>query len=149
MIRSVESPFFHPIFRHWKIGKTEGENHVEDSTRATPEVLAKCARLEYASQIINGVIMHSGSADAVRNAIASHPGKGRTAGVLRRLPGLDAHAVAAESRARQESRAMVSVRILRRAQADASAHVDVGGDAPQCGHAIAGTCSIVSDLIGN
>ena len=23
--RSAESPFFHPIFRHWKIGKTEGE----------------------------------------------------------------------------------------------------------------------------
>ena len=58
---------------------------MEDSTRATPEVMAKRARLEYAPQIINGGIMRPDNADAISNAIAPHPGKGRAAGVLCRL----------------------------------------------------------------
>ena len=107
MIRSTESPFFYPIFRHWKIGKTEGENHVEDSTRTLTEALAKRTLREYAPQIING------SADA-GNVIAPHPGKGRTTGILHEMSGVDAHALAAEIRARQETGTMVSVRILRR-----------------------------------
>ena len=71
---------------------------MEDSARAATEHLAKRALLEYAQQIINGIVTFPGNADAVSNAITPHPGKGRAAGVLRRLPGVDAHAVAAESR---------------------------------------------------
>ena len=50
------------------------------------------------SRSSNGIVTFPGNADAVSNAITPHPGKGRAAGVLRRLPGVDAHAVAAESR---------------------------------------------------
>lgn len=46
---------------------------MEDSTRTDPEVLAKRALLEYASQIINGGIIRPDNADAVSNAIAPHP----------------------------------------------------------------------------
>ena len=49
---------------------------MEDSARAAPEVLAKCALLEYAQQIIDGIVTCSSHADAVSNAIAPHPGEG-------------------------------------------------------------------------
>ena len=82
---------------------------MEDSAHAAQEVLAKRALREYAPQIINGGIMCSTSVNAISNAIAPHPVKGRAAGILRGLPGMDAHALAAERRARQEIGAMVSV----------------------------------------
>jgi len=69
-----------------KLEKRREKTHVEDSTRAAPEHLAKRTPREYdASQIINGGVTCYGSADAVPNAIAPHPGEGRAAGVLRRL----------------------------------------------------------------
>ena len=49
---------------------------MEDSARTAPEHLAKCARLGYAPQIINGGVMRPDNADAVSNAIAPHPGEG-------------------------------------------------------------------------
>ena len=49
---------------------------MEDSARAAPEVLAKCALQEYARQIIDGIVTCSGSANAITKAIAPHPGEG-------------------------------------------------------------------------
>ena len=103
---------------------------MEDSTRAAPKLPAKHALLEDAPQIINGVVMCSGSADADSSAIAPHPGEGRTAGVLCEVPGMDAHALAAQGRARQTHRAVVSVRILRRARLDAAVFAGERGDKP-------------------
>lgn len=96
---------------------------MENSSRAVQNVLAKRTLREYAPQIING------KADTIGRSIAPHPGKGRTAGLLRRLPGMDADAVAAERQARQGTGAMVSVRILRRFQSDAEVFAAERGDA--------------------
>ena len=66
----------------------------------------------------------------VNKVSTSHARSGRAAGILCELPGMDAHALAAEIRARQTRRTMVSVRILRRTQSDAAVSVGERGDKP-------------------
>ena len=51
---------------------------------------------------------------SVNKVSTSHARSGRAAGILHEMSGVDAHALAAEIRARQTRRTMVSMRILRR-----------------------------------
>ena len=61
---------------------------------------------------------------------APAPHDRQAAGILCKVPGMDAHALAAEIRTRQTRRTLVSVRILRRTRLDAAVFAGERGNKP-------------------